>query len=464
MKRRALVVILALSTVVGLSVSPASADPVAEPARYEGQIDGARYLVLVPDNWNGTLVLWTHGTYSVAFPEPTRIALTSQPATEPWLLEQGYALAASQFRTVRGWSIEEALTDQIRLLDWFERTIGKPRRTIAAGESVGAITTTLLAERNPRRFAGLMTFCGAVAGGAGHWNSALDLGFALNTLLEPSTAIELVKITDPAANVTNMINLVDAADDSPPGRARLALANALAEIPGWVDGTQPRPTDPAEQIFWQGVWDRFGRAGAFGLDRLDLERRAGGNPSWNTGVDYRRILARSSERGLVEQAYADAGLDLDADLDRLAAAPRIAPDPAAVGYLVRFGLPLGRTPWPVLTMHNVGDGLTPAAHERAYAERVALLGQPAKLRQLFVNRAGHCIFTSSEEITAFQALRHRIDTGRWAATDPAWLNQSAGRLGPTHQQILDVINGGFAPANPAFTTHSPAPYPRTLPF
>lgn len=461
MARRLLVLLLVLSTVVGLAGVPAAADT-GGVTRYEGEIDGARYLVLVPHNWNGTLVLWSHGTYSVAFPEPTRIALTSQPATEPWLLERGYALAASQFRTVRGWSIEEALTDQVRLHDWFGRNVGVPRRTIAAGESVGAITATLLAERDPRRFAGLMTFCGALAGGAAHWNSALDLGFTLNTLLDAD--LELVRITDPATNVPKMINLVDAADDSPPGRARLALANALAEIPGWLDGTRPRPADPAEQIFWQGVWDRFVRVGAFGLDRIELESRAGGNPSWNVGVDYRRILARSSERALVERAYADAGLDLEADLDQLAAAPRITPDPAAVAYLARFGLPLGRTPWPVLTMHNVGDGVVPAAHERAYADRVALLGQPARLRQLFVDRAGHCIFTSSEEITAFRTLIDRIDSGRWAATDPAALNAGAGRLGPDHQLIFDVINEVRVPTTPAFTTYSPAPYPRTLPF
>ncbi|MBB5857647.1 hypothetical protein ACFQ05_18750 [Amycolatopsis umgeniensis] len=454
MARRGLAFLVLLVTLLGLVIPSASAaGPVT---RYEGELEGARYLVLVPENWNGTLLLWSHGMYSLAYPEPDRIALTSQPATESYLLEQGYALAASQFRAVRGWSIEEALTDQVRLHDWFGRTIGLPRRTIAAGESVGAITATLLAERNPRRFGGLMTFCGNLAGGEAHWNSGLDLGFALNTLLD--ARLHLVRITDPAANASRFTEVVQAANGNPQGRARLALANALAEIPGWLDATQPRPRDVAEQVFWQGAWDRFYRVGAFGVDRVALEQRAGGNPSWNAGIDYRRILANGGERPLVERAYAEAGLDLGADLERLAKAPRISPDPAAAAYLARFGLPLGRTPFPVLTMHTVADGTAPAAHERAYADRV---GDRRNLRQLFVNRAGHCVFTASEEITALRTLERRLDSGNWPSGD---LNADAGRLAPQYQTIFDIVRETRVTTTPAFTRHSPPPYPRLLPF
>ncbi|KFU81940.1 alpha/beta hydrolase [Amycolatopsis lurida] len=461
MVRRRLTFLVLLAIVLGLVVVP-RASATGPATRYEGELEGARYLVLVPENWNGTLMLWSHGMYSLAYPEPERIALTSQPTTESYLLEQGYALAASQYRTVRGWSIEEALTDQIRLHDWFSRTVGPPRRTIAAGESIGAITATLLAERNPRRFAGLMTFCGNLAGGAAHWNSGLDLGYALNTLLD--ARLDLVRIADPAANAGRFTDVVRAATANPQGQARLALANALAEIPGWFDATRPRPTAVADQVFWQGVWDRFYRVSAFGVDRVALEQRAGGNPSWNVGVDYRRILAKAGERPLVERAYSEAGLDLAADLEKLAKAPRVAPDPAAAGYLARFGLPLGRTPVPVLTMHTVADGTAPAAHERAYAERVALAGDRDDLRQLFVNRAGHCVFTASEEITALRTLERRLNAGQWPSSAPAALNSEAGGLAPEHQTIFDAVGEARVTTTPAFARHSPPPYPRVLPF
>jgi pimeloyl-ACP methyl ester carboxylesterase len=449
--RRPGVLILIICAVLGLVVTPVSAGVV----RYEGEIDGARYRVMVPSNWNGTFVLWSHGAYGA---QPSGIALTSQPATEDWLLAQGYALGASQFRTPVGWSIEDGLRDQVKLLDWFRRTIGKPRRTISAGESIGGATATVLAERNPQRFNGVMTLCGAIGGGTAHWNSGLDLMFALRTLF--GADIELVKIKDPAANQARAIELMGAAASGDPlSQARLALAAALADIPGWFDPAAPRPVDVASQVFWMGFWGRYFRSGAAGSGRTDMERWAGGNPSWNVGVDYRAVLARSSEFGFVKQAYAAAGADLAADLSRLAAAPRIAPDPAAVGYLTRTSVPFGFTPWPVVTVHNTADGTTPYSHDSLYASRA---WKPENLRQYAINRAGHCIFTASEEITAFQTLIRRLDTGRWPSADPATLNAAARSHGPEAQLIRNILTGGYEPSLAAFAPHNPGRYPRAF--
>lgn len=69
----------------------------------EGDIDGVPYRVEVPARWNGTLLLWSHGAYSLEYPAPSEISLTNHPATRQWLLDHGYALAASQFRVSRGW-------------------------------------------------------------------------------------------------------------------------------------------------------------------------------------------------------------------------------------------------------------------------------------------------------------------------------------------------------------------------
>ena len=74
---------------------------VALPARAdvrEGDIDGVPYRAEIPANWNGTLLLWSHGAYSPEFPAPSDIELTNHPATKQWLLDHGYALAASQFQ------------------------------------------------------------------------------------------------------------------------------------------------------------------------------------------------------------------------------------------------------------------------------------------------------------------------------------------------------------------------------
>lgn len=178
-------------------------------------------------------------------------------------------------------------------------------------------------------------------------------------------------------------------------------------------------------------------------------------------MDYRRVLRRSDQREPVDQAYAAAGVDLAADLDRLAAAPRVAPDPAAVAYLARTSLPVGRTPWPVLTVHNAGDGLLPPSNGTAYAERVR---QPERLRQYAVDRAGHCRFSAAEEITAFRVLFERVETGRWPAAGPAAMNADAAALGPAFHLTRSPLTGGDVVVEPAFTRLDAGPYPRSLPF
>jgi hypothetical protein len=75
-----------------------------------GSIGGAQYRVEVPEHWNGTLLLWSHGLYPPGF-LPDEIQLTNKPATKGWLLDHGYAVAASNFRTPDGWAVKEALGD-----------------------------------------------------------------------------------------------------------------------------------------------------------------------------------------------------------------------------------------------------------------------------------------------------------------------------------------------------------------
>jgi pimeloyl-ACP methyl ester carboxylesterase len=426
----------------------------------EGSIAGALYRVEVPSRWNGTLVLWSHGAYGLELPPPTEIALMNHPATRSWLLDQGFALAASQYRVSQGWAVVEAgLRDQIRLLDWFTANVGRPRSTVSAGASVGGLIAVLLAERDPRRFAGVLSLCGAVGGTTGHFNSALDANHAVKTLLAPE--LELVRVQNPQENTARAREVLTSALNDPQGRARLALASALADIPGRFTSRAPAPEAVADQVRHQYFFNSFQRGAFWGVERADIESRAGGNPSWNTGVDYRTLFAHSSQRELAKRAYREAGLDLGADLRRLNAAPRVRADARAVAYLDRFGTPRGRAASPVVTLHSMDDGVIPAENQRRYAELVRRAGDTAMLRQLYVGRGFHCSFTGSEEIVALRALLHRMDTGRWGSTRPDALNAAAGEFGPDHQTVFDVDpSSGLHPSTPAFTHHRPGRYLR----
>jgi dienelactone hydrolase len=459
--RRVLRGVLLMSLVVSLlaggsAVSAAgSTAPVAEGRRsLTGTIDGAEYRVEVPERWNGTLVLYSHGYYPEGFPS-FGIGLANRPETEAWLLEHGYALAASDFKGRTGYQVEQGLHDQMALLDWFDAHVGRPRRTVATGQSMGATIAVLLAERHPDRFAGVATVCGAFDPN-GTFNAVLDINFAVKTLLAPGQDIELVRVTDPARSTQALVQAVDQAVTTPQGRARLALASAFNNVTGWYSAHQPRPTDMTERIRQQAAWVRNAYIAGLGpFARVDLERRAGGNPSWNVGIDYRRQLARSDQKNLVKQAYRAAGLDLRADLDRLAAAPRIAPDPGAVRYMYRFGVPQGSTPVPVITLHSTGDGGAVPDQERWYATQVRRSGDPSRLRQLFVDRGMHCSFSAADEIVTLGSLFERLDTGRWPNTSPHRLNAAASGFDSRYQLVLDFGNFQDAPMPPAFTRFTP---------
>jgi hypothetical protein len=181
---------------------------------------------------------------------------------------------------------------------------------------------------------------------------------------------------------------------------------------------------------------------------------------WNVGVDYGRQLARSSQSALVKRAYRAAGLDLQGDLERLAAAPRIAPDRDAVAFMYRYGVPTGRTPVPVLSLHSTGDGGAVPDQERWYARQVQRSGDPRQLRQLYVDRGMHCSFSAAEEITALRTLFERIDSGRWPDTSPRRLNEAAQELGPDRRLVLDFGTFQDAPMAPAFTSFTPPEFLR----
>jgi len=201
-------------------------------------------------------------------------------------------------------------------------------------------------------------------------------------------------------------------------------------------------------------------AGVGPIGRLDLETRAGGNPSWNVGIDYTRQLARSEYRDLVVQAYARAGLDLNADLAELAAAPRIAPDPKAVKYMYNYGVPRATTPAPTINLHNTHDGGALVDQTRWYADQVERFGDPRKLRQVYVNRGNHCAFSAAEEITALRAVERRVRTGQWPDTRPGALNRAAAGFAPEYHNVLDLFNQQTRAMPPAFVEFEPPTFLR----
>ncbi|HET8841234.1 MAG TPA: hypothetical protein VFN35_07185, partial [Ktedonobacteraceae bacterium] len=406
----------------------------------QGVIGGANYTIAVPSNWNRTLLLYSHGYAFVGTPLPNPAPDASDPASAAVLLAQGYALAGSSY-SQNGWALQQAFHDQIALLDFFKQTCGHPTRVIPWGDSLGGIITAGLVQLYPHLFAGALPMCGVLAGGVGTWNQALDGAFAFNLLLAGG-AVSPVHLSNPQASLQQALTLLNQAQQTPQGRARIALSSALSNIPGWFSPGSPRPgakdfaAQEQNQFLWQSQVDFLF---AF-LGRAELEARAGGNPSWNVGVNYTRQLLLSSDRQEVEALYKAAGLNLKADLHTLNAAPRISADPKAAAYLSKYITFNGDLDIPVLTLHTTGDGLVVNQNEQSYQSAVFRHGDSRLLRQVFVERAGHCAFTPAEKLTALQTLIRRLNTGRWDdSTNVSLLNQEATALGPALNTVAPAF-------------------------
>ncbi|WP_217205988.1 S9 family peptidase [Streptomyces sp. AC550_RSS872] len=439
---------LAAALLLAVTALPTSAAAAPGATHVDGQLpSGATYLMDVPAGWNGTVLVFSHG-YTPGPANPAQNA--PDDATKALLLQRGYALIGSSYATT-GWAVTDAVPDQLATLSVFTDRFGAPSRTIAWGRSYGGLVTTAIAERHPERIDGSLSLCGLVHGGVANWNNTLDPVFALKTLLAPGSAIPLVNLPDQqtAADAANALTAaVDSAQSTPAGRARIALAAALHNIPGWNDPAQPRPapTDwDAQQANQYTAVKGLVKFPAFSW-RQEAETRAGGNMSWNTGVDHARLLGKSSVRKEVTELYKKAGLSLRADLATLNRAPRIGADPDAVARMSRTSSFTGKLTKPQLSVHTIGDALVPVQTESALKRAVTSAGSASLLRQAYTDNAGHCTFSPAEQLSALHTLEDRLTAGKWVGTDPDSLNSRATKADPT------------TPTR--YVPYRPAPYPR----
>jgi len=407
-----------------LSASTGSAS-----THYTGLLaDGASWIADVPASWNGAIILYSHGF------GPLTAQDAPDPATQADLLGLGYALVGSSYSGSSWWALAAAAKDQFASLAAIEHRIGRPRRTIAWGESMGGLISAEETQDSRGRIDGTLTTCGLVAGALSLNNYQLDGEYALSELLAPSQQIQLAGYAtagQAGAAATALAAVTAGAQSTAEGRARIALAAGLLNEPTWFSGaTPPAPTDYAGQEQQQA--DELSN---FVLPfiisaRYQIELAADGNSSFTRGVDYTRILRRSSYLPEVKALYRAADLSLDHDLSALTRHADVTADPGAVATLARTSMVTGHLSVPELDIHTIDDQLVPIQQENWYRQRVIRAGSSALFRQAFVDATGHCNFQPAGYVAALRALEHRLDTGRWGdVTQPGVLNAAASAAG-----------------------------------
>jgi hypothetical protein len=426
---RTLIAAAAVTSVVTSGAPAAVAASDAASTHHTGTLaDGATWIADVPASWNGTIILFSHGF------GPLTAADAPDPATQADLLGLGYALAGSSYSGSSWWALASAAKDQFASLAAVEKITGRPRRTIAWGESMGGLVSAEETQEAQGRIDGTLTTCGLVAGALSLNNYQLDGEYALNELLAPSQHIQLVRYAtadQASAAAAALADVAGGAQSTAEGRARIALGAALLNEPTWFSGaTPPAPTDYAAQEEQQADELSNYVLPFIVSARYQIELAAGGNSSFTKGVNYTEVLHHSSYLPEVKALYRAAGLNLDSDLATLIHHADITADPGAIATLAHTSMVTGHLSVPELDIHTIDDQLVPIQQENWYRQRVIRAGSSPLFRQAFVDATGHCNFQPAGYVAALHALEHRLDTRRWGdVTQPAALNAAATATG-----------------------------------
>ncbi|WP_372671187.1 hypothetical protein [Amycolatopsis kentuckyensis] len=425
-------------------------DPVATARCTDGQLtDGTPYTFAKPGRWNGAVLV------DLDF----AAGGLASPLTKS-LLDRGYAVGGTT-RAVSSWNIARAIDNQAEALGRFEAAFGRARYAIAEGRSMGGMVAAGVAQVHPGRFAAAIPMCGGLGGSVGQWNQKLDTVFTLKTLLFPGSALPVTGIpADVPGTQQQWLSATASAQATPAGKARIALAAAIGQLPAWglaPDGSAtPVPDDRDADGVEQGAFLALAGGplpylGQAVSSRRTIEQLSGGNPSWNTGVDYARQFASAapSLQNAVRRLYSRAGLDLRADFGRLAAERRVSADPAAVRYLERGIVFTGDLRIPVLTVNGTGDQISTVAQQQSYGALVRRAGNESLLRQTYVRTAGHCTYTTGEQQAAVDRMLTRLRTGHWPDTSPRTMNTLSIAVDGAEGRYLSYVPPRFNRPYPA---------------
>ncbi|MDZ4798064.1 MAG: alpha/beta hydrolase [Bryobacteraceae bacterium] len=321
----------------------------------EGEVNGAKFRILKPDNWNGSLVMFCHG-YS------SNPSIMSADYVVPFT-SRGYAVAMSSY-SKGGWATAEGVEDTEALRLEFIRRHGAPKETWVSGVSMGGHITLLTIEQKPAVYDGALPLCGANQSD----HSFLSEMFANRAVFD----YFFPDVLPPLDKVPADYRATRAAGEA---AAKLAEGNtagvaAMRRLTGFSD---------IRQVM-----------GAMLLTTEiigDIQRRAGGNP-----FDNRAVL------------YDDPALQKG--VKRYA-----ADEKASAWLLARYqfrGVPMK----PVLALQKTMDGLVSSRATNFYPALAAQNGSSRYFVQQYVEGTGHCTFQPAQIGAAFDALREWKSTGK----------------------------------------------------
>jgi len=408
--------------------------------------DGTDYVIRVPRIWSGVVVR-----------DLDAVSRSVAPGLAPMyddMMARGWAVAGTVRHRLRMYQYDprREIANLDRVLDRFDARFGRPAQVVQYGCSGGGHLTLAIAEDFHER----VTAAVALAAHTPVWlmNSFLDGWFALQVLISPYQVGAAGGTAGPLA-ITGLENdgsahpsghgrtgplpdawrtALTAAQATPEGRARIALAFALGQWPAWVSDDVPKPALDDVPALQRSMFAATLRnaANPGGEARVMFENAANGQQlSDNTNVDYTALFEAANPflRTAVRRLYEDAAVSLNEDLARINAAPRIAAAPHAIEFWSARGRTTRGLPAiPVLRLHMIGDYQIPPSLVEGYEALVRTNGREDLFRSAYVDATGHCNFTAAESTAAIQTVLDRVRQGSWPDTSPGAMNERAAEL------------------------------------
>lgn len=376
--------------------SPPAAPPEAPPqaqACPAGVPEGARclrgqdsasahYLIVMPAQWSGVLVVHAHGGPTLGPPKTTR----ADEDIKRWAItvREGHAWAGSVFRQ-GGFAVTTAAEDTERVRRIFVDHVAKPRRTLLHGQSWGAMVATRAAELYPKSWEGILLTSGVVAGPA-TYDFRLDLRAIYQTLCKNHPRADEppypLAIGLPADSKLTSAELASRADEclgvrKPAAQRTPEQARKLKTI---VDVLKIPESSVISHLNW----------GTFTL-RDVVAKNGGVSPFGNAGVRY---------TGSAD----DAALNADVAYFRA--------DPAAVARFAADVDHRGRFAVPVLNAHGVGDATVFVEGTDTLRQRMVAAGNGPRLVQAFVDSSEHSYWGDAHYPPLFEALLNWVEKGQ----------------------------------------------------
>ncbi|WP_418318334.1 hypothetical protein [Piscinibacter sakaiensis] len=350
---------------------------------------GAHYLIAMPADWNGHLLLHAHGG-------PFLGEATAKRAEEDltrWAIavKAGYAYAGSSFRQ-GGVEVRAAAEDTERLRRIFRAHVAKPKRTILHGQSWGANVAAKGAEMftastvGSQPYDAVLLTSGVLAGGTRSYDFRTDLRavyqYLCNNHPRPTEAQYPLNIGLPAGAKMVQADVAARVDEC------LALDKPAAQR----SADQQAKVQTIERVLKIPASSIQGHMNWATMHFQDIvEKRTGGaSPFGNAGARY-------------------AGSSDDAALN--AGVARYRADPAAVRRFAADTDLAGRIPVPVLTTKWIGDPTAFVELDAHFGETMKKGGSGDRLVQTFTSKGTHSYISDVTYPVLLDALLGWVEQG-----------------------------------------------------